>query len=133
MGDAADDAFERADTDEWNSFRVSMKMPPLPGYDDADYSGPITQGQPFTANGEMAQYHLGQDDQDDQQDQEQDDPEPPPVTPHNIKCPKCDGPMHICTVHETGGRFMGCNKYPRCRGSRPYRSTPPTLMPTPMP
>lgn len=120
MGDGADDALERADSDDWNSICVSSGQGPNFGYDeDEEFTGPVVLGQPFTVNGEMAQYHLGQDDQDDAMAQEQEDPEPAPVMPQTARCPKCGGKMHIATVRETGSRFLGCNNYPRCHGSRP--------------
>jgi len=34
-------------------------------------------------------------------------------------CPRCGGQMVERTNRATGEKFMGCNRYPRCRGTRP--------------
>ena len=36
----------------------------------------------------------------------------------NLKCPECDGPMTSRKNSTTGQRFWGCNRYPKCRGTR---------------
>lgn len=36
----------------------------------------------------------------------------------NVKCPECRGPMTSRANRATGQRFWGCNKYPKCKGTR---------------
>jgi len=40
------------------------------------------------------------------------------MKPENLKCPVCDGPMTSRANRETGARFWGCNKFPKCKGTR---------------
>ncbi|MEW5681212.1 MAG: topoisomerase DNA-binding C4 zinc finger domain-containing protein [Pseudomonadota bacterium] len=39
------------------------------------------------------------------------------------KCPRCNAPMALRTARrgrESGSKFWGCKKYPRCKGTKPY-------------
>jgi ssDNA-binding Zn-finger/Zn-ribbon topoisomerase 1 len=45
------------------------------------------------------------------------EPKRKPVGPG--KCPVCRGPTHFVKDNEFGP-FYGCNKYPKCKGSRNY-------------
>lgn len=38
------------------------------------------------------------------------------MTIENLKCPECEGPMVPRTSQH--GKFWGCVKYPRCKGTR---------------
>lgn len=41
---------------------------------------------------------------------------------HNLgACPDCGGVMVTRTNRSTGERFLGCNRYPDCKGTRPVR------------
>lgn len=51
---------------------------------------------------------------------------PPSAGPSNsglsLKCPRCGSPMISRTAHRgrnAGGRFLGCTRYPLCKGTRP--------------
>jgi restriction system protein len=47
-------------------------------------------------------------------------PRPSPPSPASaLLCPKCDAPMVERVARKTGGAFLGCSKFPACRGSRP--------------
>lgn len=35
-----------------------------------------------------------------------------------VTCPKCDSPMVRRTARQTGAVFLGCSRYPACRGTR---------------
>ncbi len=35
-----------------------------------------------------------------------------------VTCPKCGASMHERTRRSDGHRFMGCNDYPKCKGTR---------------
>ena len=52
---------------------------------------------------------------------------PPPRKPRKpksqVRCPKCSSPMSLRTAKKgknPGSKFWGCNKYPRCKGTKPY-------------
>lgn len=38
------------------------------------------------------------------------------MKPENVTCPDCDGPMVPRT--SAHGKFWGCAKFPKCRGTR---------------
>jgi ssDNA-binding Zn-finger/Zn-ribbon topoisomerase 1 len=38
------------------------------------------------------------------------------MTPENVKCPKCSGPM--VPRKSSFGMFWGCKDYPQCKGTR---------------
>lgn len=40
------------------------------------------------------------------------------MTPENVTCPVCDGPMTSRVNGRTLQRFWGCVDYPRCNGTR---------------
>jgi hypothetical protein len=43
---------------------------------------------------------------------------------HVVRCPRCNGPMSLKIARKgknAGGKFWGCNKYPRCKGIRSYQ------------
>ena len=35
-----------------------------------------------------------------------------------LKCPDCDSIMALRTNRQSGSKFWGCTKYPKCRGTR---------------
>lgn len=37
------------------------------------------------------------------------------------RCPHCDTEMVVRTARDSGALFLGCPKYPRCKGSVDYR------------
>lgn len=39
-------------------------------------------------------------------------------------CPRCDGAMCIRRSRANGTQFLGCTKYPQCRGTRPWPPIP---------
>lgn len=47
-----------------------------------------------------------------------------PRTPNNqTRCPKCNASMALRTAkrgRDSGSKFWGCKKYPRCKGTRSY-------------
>lgn len=49
----------------------------------------------------------------------------PPLPPEpaaqstSTSCPLCAAPMVLRTARQTGARFLGCSKFPACRGTRP--------------
>lgn len=54
-------------------------------------------------------------------------PLPKPKKKRSIsnKCPKCKSEMVLRTAQQgrnAGGKFWGCSKYPRCKGTRHYSS-----------
>lgn len=38
------------------------------------------------------------------------------MKPENVTCPVCEGPMTPRSSQY--GKFWGCNKYPKCKGTR---------------
>jgi len=34
------------------------------------------------------------------------------------KCPKCESPMNVRVNRQEGTEFLGCSKYPECKGTR---------------
>lgn len=36
----------------------------------------------------------------------------------NVRCPQCDAEMRMRTNRTTGDDFLGCSRFPECRGSR---------------
>jgi ssDNA-binding Zn-finger/Zn-ribbon topoisomerase 1 len=34
------------------------------------------------------------------------------------KCPKCESPMNVRVNRAEGTEFLGCSKYPDCKGTR---------------
>jgi ssDNA-binding Zn-finger/Zn-ribbon topoisomerase 1 len=34
------------------------------------------------------------------------------------QCPKCEGPMNVRVNRQEGTEFLGCSKYPECKGTR---------------
>lgn len=43
---------------------------------------------------------------------------PAPVAETTPTCPKCASPMMRRTARQTGAAFLGCSRYPACRGTR---------------
>lgn len=46
-------------------------------------------------------------------------PPEPSVQSAAASCPLCAAPMLERTARQTGARFLGCSKFPACRGTRP--------------
>jgi Topoisomerase DNA binding C4 zinc finger len=44
-------------------------------------------------------------------------------------CPRCGSPMAERRNRQTGDAFLGCTRYPACRGTRPVATTGPSSRP----
>lgn len=38
-------------------------------------------------------------------------------------CPRCGAPMRVRTNRDSGEAFLGCSRFPACRGTRPGEAT----------
>ena len=50
-------------------------------------------------------------------------PRTPRTQKNQTRCPKCNAPMALRTARrgrDSGSKFWGCKKYPRCKGTRSY-------------
>jgi hypothetical protein len=45
------------------------------------------------------------------------------------ECPRCSSPMVRRVQRATGEPFLGCSRYPDCRGTRPLPEIPPSISP----